>query len=241
MWDSLISRGHGLASSLFSAIYPSTCPLCKNSADTFLYAPICTRCWESMARYSGPSCRVCATPLVSEYSTLCGECLFHPPPFSMVLNFGLYSGSLSEAIHLLKFSGLKRLAKPLGRLLTELPIPPMDGIVPVPVTNRTLRTRGFNQALLLSVVLSRHIRIPVYKDMLYKKRDTPAQIGLGAKERARNLKNAFEVRGRLHNPRLLLLDDVMTTGATVKECAKTLVKSGAQEVVAVTLARSMRD
>lgn len=117
----------------------------------------------------------------------------------------------------------------------------MDGIVPVPVTKKTLRERGFNQALLLSVVLSRQVRMPVYVDMLYKKRDTPPQIGLGAKERARNLRNAFEVRGKLHNPRLLLLDDVMTTGATVRECAKTLVKSGAQEVVAVTLARSILD
>ena len=159
----------------------------------------------------------------------------------MVLNFGLYSGVLSEAIHLLKFSGLKRLAKPLGKLLTELPIPSIDGIVPVPVTNRTLRERGFNQALLLSVVLSRQLRIPVYMDILYKKMDTPAQIGLGARERAHNLRNAFAVRGRLRNQRLLLLDDVMTTGATVRECAKTLVKSGAREVVVVTLARSMRD
>jgi ComF family protein len=159
----------------------------------------------------------------------------------MVLNFGLYSGALSEAIHLLKFSGLKRLAKPLGKLLTELPIPSMDGIVPVPVTNRILRERGFNQALLLSVVLSRHVRIPVYMDMLYKKVDTPAQMGLGARERARNLRNAFAVRGRLRDQRILLLDDVMTTGATVGECAKTLVKSGAREVVAVTLARAMRD
>jgi len=159
----------------------------------------------------------------------------------MVLNFGLYSGVLSEAIHLLKFSGLKRLAKPLGKLLTELPIPSIDGIVPVPVTNRTLRERGFNQALLLSVVLSRQVRIPVYMDILYKKMDTPAQIGLGARERAHNLRNAFAVRGRLRNQRLLLLDDGMTTGATVRECAKTLVKSGAREVVVVTLARSMRD
>ncbi|HXX81453.1 MAG TPA: double zinc ribbon domain-containing protein, partial [Thermodesulfovibrionales bacterium] len=181
MWNTLISRGRRLASSLFSAVYPSTCPLCTNPSDALLYAPICTRCWESMVRYSGPSCRVCAAPLVSEHSTVCGDCLSHPPPFSSVLNFGLYSGSLSEAIHLLKFSGLKRLAKPLGKLLTELPIPTVDGIVPVPVTKRTLRTRGFNQALLLSVVLSRHIRIPVYMDMLYKKKDTPAQIGLGAK------------------------------------------------------------
>ena len=78
-------------------------------------------------------------------------------------------------------------------------------------------------------------------DMLHKKKDTPPQIGLGARERARNLRNVFEVKGRLRNPRLLLLDDVMTTGATVKECAKTLVKSGAREVVVVTLARSMLD
>jgi len=117
----------------------------------------------------------------------------------------------------------------------------MDGVVPVPVTKRTLRERGFNQALLLSVVLSRHVRIPVYMDMLYKKRDTPPQIGLGARERAGNLKNAFAVKGRVHDLRLLLLDDVMTTGATVRECAKTLVKAGAREVVAVTLARSMLD
>ena len=159
----------------------------------------------------------------------------------MVLNFGLYSGSLSEAIHLLKFSGLKRLAKPLGKLLTELPIPPMDGIVPVPVTHRTLRTRGFNQALLLSVVLSRHMGIPVCMDMLYKKMDTLPQIGLGARERVRNLKNVFGVKGKLGAPRLLLLDDVMTTGATVRECTQTLVKAGAQEVVVVTLARSLMD
>jgi ComF family protein len=158
----------------------------------------------------------------------------------MVLNFGLYSGALSEAIHLLKFSGLKRFAGPLGKLLAELPIPPMEGIVPVPVTKSTLRTRGFNQALLLSVALSRHTGIPVCRDMVYKKRDTPPQIGLGARERARNLRNAFEVRGRVHK-RLLLLDDVMTTGATVRECTETLLKSGAQEVIAVTLARSVLD
>jgi len=127
---------------------------------------------------------------------------------------------------------------PLGKLLTELPIPDMDGIVPVPVSNKTLRERGFNQTLLLSKFLSRHLRIPVHMNLLFKKKETLPQIGLGAKERVRNVRNSFEVTGRLNKHRLILLDDVMTTGATARECAKTLVKAGAERVVVVTLARS---
>jgi competence protein ComFC len=169
-------------------------------------------CWGTIKKYNGPSCRICAAPLVSEHSNLCGECLREAPPFSLVVNYGLYSDALSEAIHLLKFSGLKRIARPLGKLLFELPIPPSDGIVPVPMTGKTLRERGFNQTLLLARTLSKHFEIPVKMDMLYKKKDTPPQIGLRAKERVSNLKNAFEVRGRGDKLRLILLDDVMTTG-----------------------------
>lgn len=183
---------------------------------------------------------ICAAPLVSEYSRVCGECLKQPPHFSRVVNFGLYSDAISEAIHLFKFSGLKRLAGPLGKLLTELPIPmDRDGIVPVPVTRKTLKERGFNQTLLLSMHVSRHFKIPVHMNMLHKERDTLPQIGLGAKERINNLKNVFEVKGRINKLRLLLLDDVMTTGATIRECSKALMKAGAEEVVVVTLARSI--
>lgn len=204
-----------------------------------LHAPLCKDCWKSITRYRGPSCRICALPLVSEYATTCGECLCHPPPFSMVMNFGLYSGALSEAIHALKFSGIRRLARPLGKLLAELPFPHLEGIIPVPVTKKTLRERGFNQALLLSRFLSKDIAIPIFMETLYKKRDTLPQIGLGARERAANLRNAFEVRGDVTGKRLLLLDDVMTTGATVRECSKTLRKAGAKEVVIATLARAV--
>ena len=157
----------------------------------------------------------------------------------MVMNFGLYSGALSEAIHALKFSGIRRLARPLGKLLAELPFPHLEGIIPVPVTKKTLRERGFNQALLLSRFLSKDIAIPIFMETLYKKRDTLPQIGLGARERAANLRNAFEVRGDVTGKRLLLLDDVMTTGATVRECSKTLRKAGAKEVVIATLARAV--
>jgi ComF family protein len=133
---------------------------------------------------------------------------------------------------------VKRLAKPLGRLLMELPIPHMDGIVPVPVTGKTLRARGFNQTLLIAKFLSGRLRIPLKMDILFKTKETRPQIGLGARERATNLRNSFKVMDRLHKTRLLLLDDVMTTGATARECAKTLVRAGAEKVVVITLARS---
>lgn len=156
----------------------------------------------------------------------------------MVMSFGIYSDALREAIHHLKFSRLKRLAKPLGRFLQELPVPEMDGIVPVPLSKKSLRERGFNQTLLLARVLSAHLKIPVYMDTLHKKRDTVPQIELGAKERLSNLKNAFGVRGDLNGLRLILMDDVMTTGATVRECSKAVMKAGAREVIVVTVARS---
>lgn len=177
-------------------------------------------------------------PLTSEYSRLCRECFSRKPFFSSVLSFGLYSGALREAISLLKFSGIRRLAGPLGSLLNELPIPSLDGVVPVPLTKKTLGERGFNQSVLLSRVLSRSLDVPLLMDVLCKKKDTQPQIGLGAKERLSNLRNAFSVAGSVEGRRLILLDDVMTTGATVRECSKTLVKAGAKEVVVVTLARA---
>ena len=227
-----------LTSRALNSLYPSICPLCKNSSDSYKHSPLCTNCWKGVERYSGPSCKICATPLVSEYATVCGECLKHKPVFSRVLNYGIYSGALAEAIHRMKFYGIKRLADPLGRLLLDLEIPECDGIVPVPLSKKSLRERGFNQALLMAVVLSKELKIPLYMDILFKKKDTPQQLGLNAKERLKNLKGAFAVRGEIDNLRLLLIDDVMTTGATARESSKTLIKAGADEVIVITLARS---
>ena len=233
--------GSRFASLLLSALYPSRCPLCKMPADSITYAPLCRGCWNSIERYAGPSCSVCARPLVSEYSRLCGECFSRKPYYSAALSFGLYSGALREAIFLMKFTGIRRLARPLAQLLHQLPIPPMDGVVPVPLTKKTLRERGFNQTLLLARQLSKSRGIPLFMDALMKKKDTPPQIGLRAKERASNLRNAFSAAGSVAGRKLILIDDVMTTGATVGECAKTLMKAGAQEVVVVTLARASTD
>ena len=154
------------------------------------------------------------------------------------MHYGLYEGVLAEAVNQLKFHGIRRLSDPLGRLMLTLTLPVMDGIVPVPLHPQRLRERGFNQSLLLARVISKEIPVPLLTNILRKKKGTPPQTGLSAKERRSNLKNSFAVNGKIENLRLFLCDDVMTTGATATECSNELMKAGAQEIIVLTLARS---
>jgi len=160
------------------------------------------------------------------------------PPYSRVINFGLYEGVLASAIHQFKFYGQKRLTQPLGAFLFTLDFPSVEGIIPVPLHKKSLRNRGFNQSLLLARIIAKRLGVPLFMDVLFKIKETPSQIGLSAKDRLINVRNAFVVKGTLENLRLLLVDDVMTTGATVTECSKQLMKAGAKEVTVLTLARA---
>lgn len=126
----------------------------------------------------------------------------------------------------------------MGKLFLNLEMPECDGIIPVPLSKSALRERGFNQSLLMARVISKKLKTPLYMDMLLKRKDTLPQVGLSAKERMKNLKGAFKTSGKINNLRLFLLDDVMTTGATARECSKTLMSAGAKEVIVITLARA---
>ncbi len=154
------------------------------------------------------------------------------------MSFGIYKDTLSEAINLFKFHGIKRLHKPLGNLLLDFDMGGVEAIVPVPLSVRGLRSRGFNQSLLLAKTISDKRNIPLVMDGLFKKIDTLPQIGLSAKERTRNLRGAFKATRQFGGRRVMLVDDVMTTGATANECARHLIKAGASEVVVLTLARA---
>jgi ComF family protein len=233
----LLAR-QSLISQFFNILYPVRCPLCGNVPDVFAYSPVCRSCWSGIRRYTGPSCRVCAIPFASEHARVCGQCLKKPPPFSRVIAYGLYEGIIKEAINQFKFHGLKRLSKPLGSLLLGLDLPAVDGVIPVPLTIRRLRERGFNQSLLVARIVAKEMKVPLLMDVLVKKKETPPQIGLTARERLLNLRNTFAVKGDVKGMRLLLVDDVMTTGATVTECSKQLIKSDAEEVIVLTLARA---
>ncbi len=226
-------------SGLLNAFFPSKCPVCGGASDTFRTSPICSNCWaEGIKPYDGPACSVCMAPFQSEQGTICSECRKGPPYYTRALSFGLYSGTLREAIHLLKFSSIRRLARPLGLLMAGLDLPRVDLIVPVPMGGSGLKERGFNQSALIGMAVSDKIGASLKVDVLLKKKDTLPQVGLSRAERLRNVKGAFGVRGNLNGERVLLIDDVMTTGATVRECSKVLIKAGAGEVFVATVARS---
>lgn len=225
-------------SGLLNLIYPSKCPVCGKSADNFSYSPICLACWSDIKPREGPFCGLCAAPLESFGATVCAGCMKKKPEFSGAVSFGLYDGALKEAISALKFSGVKRLSRPLAGLLAGVQMPRADIIAPVPMETHGLKARGFNQTYLIARVLSKKTGIRLMADNLYKKRRTMPQVGLSRAERLANLKGAFGVRESLGGETVLLVDDIMTTGATARECTRELLRAGAKEVYVAVLARA---
>lgn len=154
---------------------------------------------------------------------------------------GAYSGILEKAIKLLKFRGKKSLAQPLGRILADHnPYISADALVPVPLHEKRLKERGFNQSSLICRAVAEKMGIPVIDDVLVRKKDTEHMFGLGRRDRRQNLEGAFEV-ARPHVIRgasLILADDIYTTGFTVAACRKALLDAGAASVKALVLSRA---
>ncbi len=174
----------------------------------------------------------------------CGLCLQGAFVFEQARSFGRYEGVLRNLIHHLKYDGFRPLARPLGNHLASavqrLDAASFDLVLPVPLHSKRQRRRGFNQAALLAAELSKACGYRMGAADCVRVRDTRPQMGLRAAERQRNVAGAFEVPRpeRLHSRRLLLVDDVITTGATVNACAQTLLDAGAGRVSVVTLARA---
>lgn len=197
------------------------------------------QCWQSIEQYTGPSCRVCGVHLASEHADRCLHCLEEPPAFVKAISFTHYEGIIASAIHHFKFLGIRRLSGPLSAFLLFYDTSDIDAVVPVPLSPSGLKIRGFNQALLLSHHLARQKKIPLLMDALIKTVDTPPQVGLSAKERKTNVRRAFAcTRKNVAGLNVLLIDDVMTTGATVDACSRQLVMAGAKSVSVLTLARA---
>lgn len=224
---------------LLNFIFPSKCPVCSNKPENHAYNPICTACWRSIKRYTGPACSICGLPAVSSAATICEACIKNKPPFAKAVYYGIYEGVLKESIHLLKFKGIKRLSSPLCRLLSDISVPETDGIIPVPMHPKRLKQRGFNQTAVIGHRLSKKIKAPLMPDVLIKVKDTPPQTDITGKERLKNVRNAFAAEKKINGLNLLLVDDVITTGATVRECSQTLLEAGAKSVVVIAIARSM--
>jgi len=187
-------------------------------------------------------CVACRTPFLNPYPLdeqgLCGLCRRGLTGFDAAYSFGSYEGELRELIHVFKYGGVETLAGPLGRLLlVALPREQrFDVIVPMPLHWRKKWRRGFNQSELLAREVSRRWSVPL-KRLVSRIKNTPAQAGLTNAKRRDNVSGAFRARGVVKGMRVLLVDDVMTTGATASACAATLKRAGAAHVTLLTLAR----
>jgi ComF family protein len=205
--------------------------------------PVCADCLKDPAPLSAEFfCLNCRTPFLNSFPLdsegRCMLCRNGRRGFDEAFCYGSYQGTLRKLIHLFKYSGMRRLARPLGALLADaLPRDrQFDLVTPVPLHWRRRWQRGFNQSELLGKAIARARRIPA-KNVLRRASATRAQAGLSNAQRRENVVGAFRARGRVNGLRILLIDDVMTTGATAGACARALKKAGAKSVAVLALAR----
>lgn len=224
------------ANGCVATLLPQDCFLCASpSGDSLL----CTPCLASLPRLTTLRCPVCALPTPD--ACVCGACLKRPPRFDATHAVFRYEFPVDRLIQSLKYAHRLASADFLGNFLARIaPACRPDLIVPVPLAPARLAQRGFNQALEIARPLARALAAPLEIDHVRRSHDTPPQASLPWKERARNIRHAFACDIDLTGMAVLLVDDVMTTGATLDELAGTLKAHGAARVENCVLARALK-
>lgn len=229
--------------------FPPLCHVCHSFIPDADELHICPACRAQMMPLGRPFCSVCGIPFLGAGDDhLCGDCIRHPPAYDAARAAIAYAGPVCKLIHDFKYTHKVHLRRPLALLIIQhlndvVAGHDWDLIIPVPLHVRRLRSRGFNQAVLLGELLARKWRLPMERRTLRRVRWTEPQINLPAVDRRDNVKGAFAVHdvARVAGKRVILLDDVMTTGSTVNECAAVLKKAGAEEILVVTVSRALPD
>lgn len=229
-------------------IFPPRCVSCDQSLYSAPDHYFCPACHDRIGFVRSPICLRCGIPFESGElkDHLCGDCLTADTVFSVARCVGRYEETLLDCIHRFKYNEHLGVGKVLGQMMAVYAYPAFNVsdytlIMPVPLHPKRLRQRGFNQSLLLArVIAARHDR-PVDFMTLKRQIYTEPQVNLGRSERETNIKGAFKIAdaGRIAGEKILLVDDVYTTGSTVKECATVLLKAGAEDVAVLTLARAV--
>ena len=222
------------------ALYPMdcTCDVCGEELVAATRYRLCSDCIAKLPFANGHRCLCCGVPLADE-SDYCNRCQYERGAFVKNRSPLVYEGETRKIIYSLKFGKKKYLAQTLGALMADEFLKDnmeADIIVYVPMTEAEEKKRGFNQSELLAEEVGRRLKIAVLP-ALVKIKETKAQKELGGKERAQNLEGAFAcVFEQVNNRKILLIDDIFTTGATANECAKVLLKAKAREVNVLTAA-----
>lgn len=219
-------------------LLPSRCAACRGPAPD---AGLCRSCEQSLVE-APPGCAVCglglglAAEVLAVKPRRCPRCREKPPPFARARAAYMHGGALADALHRFKYAPAPQLARPLGVLLA----PAADGaladvVAPVPLHPRRLRERGFDQAYLLAKAVARRLGLPLEGRLARRVRATRPQVGLDRLAREANVRGAFWAGPAARGLRVLLVDDVFTTGATAAACAAALKEAGARRVEVLTL------
>ncbi len=240
--------------SLLDLFYPPRCRFCRDIISGPDELCFCLKCRQRIREVSHPLCIACGYPFLNTPGKdhLCGICLAQPPSFVQARAWACYPRGdenmdpLRSVLQQFKYGRKVSLGKPLGRLFSKgcssyFTESPLDVIVPVPLHPKRLRWRGFNQAVILGKQLSRLRGIPLDPFILLRSTVTEPQTQLSEAARRKNVRGAFTLNPNksLQGMRILLVDDIYTSGATANECSRTLIRGGAKEVSILTLARTV--
>jgi ComF family protein len=229
---------------LINLIYPARCIVCKRYIlDKDKQKFICDLCQSTIKKNIPPFCKYCSRH-IDDGSSICKECKDKTFYFDEAFSSCVYEDPLREIIHQFKYNGKDYLGRFLAGLLIEfintykLPMKDFDFIIPIPLYPSKLRQREYNQALILAEYIAKEFKLKLLKDALYKIRNTPAQAELDSQQRWKNISDCFRVNPKisLKDKNILLIDDILTTGATTSEAAKTLKSKGARKVTVLVLA-----
>lgn len=222
---------------LFKRIAPAQpCALCGSMSWNGLW---CKDCEQDMPYLAGAACPVCALP--SPAAQVCGHCLRKPPVFERTLALYRYAFPVDHLVQAMKYREQLALADAFALHFAQhcTPATLPDLLIPMPLHPAKLRERGFNQSLLFAAGLSRRMKIPLLKNACRRVRDTPPQSGLPWDERRKNVRNAFACVADLSGKHVVLVDDVLTTGASMNALADAVRKRGAARIEAWVIARTM--
>lgn len=232
------------AEAVAEVIYPPVCLGCGEMVGA--HGGVCSRCWGNLRQFEKPWCDVMGTPFAHELSdgAVCAEAIANPPPFAHARSAVHYDDLARGLVHRLKYMDRTDLAPVMADWMTRAGqevIEKSEYLISVPLHRRRFLARRYNQSAELARALSVRTSLPYLSGALVRKRATRSQVGLGINARADNVRGAFIVpeaeKARLMGRSLLLVDDVYTTGATVKSATTALLRAGAESVCVLTFAR----
>ncbi|HEB82187.1 MAG TPA: ComF family protein [Gammaproteobacteria bacterium] len=232
------------AERLLDSLFPRRCPVCQRT--TASGTSLCSACYNALP-HNLSACRQCALPLADDamHGNLCGRCIRKQPFYDYAASLFRYEGEVISLVHQLKFSQKIGHSRPLGELLCKLygqQVFPQYGhpdcLLPVPLHPLRLRWRGYNQSTEIVRVLAKRHELLIEQEAVIRQRKTVSQTGLDASARQKNMRSAFGLAGKLGYRHVLIIDDVVTTGATVNELARLLKRNGVQQVGVMSIARA---